>query len=391
MGPFHSSLVLLGIDIPEGLKASQIRWRFHIHDLPCWLFIALLSMTSCKKDTETLENDRSYTWRIDSLVFDIPGIPPPDQVYMYSVWGSSPVDVWAVGHSDIPQGRIWHYNGARWRPAQGWPVSGVEGWINYPYAVIGFNATNVFVAAEKSFLDSSFAQVLRWNGSVWSEVPWIDGRAAPNGLGWIVKDGSMRLWGASASGLVVKYENGFLSSEPRFNSIPLGSYNIAALETGEVYVNARRDSLLGELPQGSITKLYQRLSSGDWVLAEEKFIQGGYEDGNGFALGVLGYGVHLFTTNRGLWEKSGNSWVLRLTTDGFGGHCFVSENDLWVYFQHTIWHNDGRGWKSVEAPVLSQFPIPGSFLFGAGWSNGTEIFISLHSLGKTYMLHGTSQ
>ncbi len=347
--------------------------------------------SSCKKDTSPPEKNISYTWRIDSLLFDIPGIPPPDQVYMYSVWGSSPVDVWAVGHSDIPQGRLWHYDGVRWKPAQGWPISGVEGWINYPYAVIGFNATNVFVAAHKSYLDSGFAQVLKWNGSIWSEVPWLGGRAVPGGIGWIVKDANMRLWCASASGLVIKYENGLLSSEPRFNNISIGIGEIAALDNGEVYVNARRDSLIGELPQGSITKLYQRLNSGDWILKEDKFIPGGYEDGNGFALGVLSVGDRLFTSNRGLREKSGNSWVLSLTIYGLGGECFVSENDLWVYVDHTIWHNDGSEWKPVEVPILSQFPLPGSFLFGRGWSNGAEIFISLHSLGKTYMLHGTAQ
>ncbi|KAB2962406.1 hypothetical protein [Zoogloea sp.] len=334
---------------------------------------------------------RDYVWSIDTMVYNVPEAPP-DQVYMYCIWGSSPRDVWAVGQSDVGAGRLWHYNGVQWTPRIDRPRNGFDGdkgYIVYPFAVTGFDSANVFIACDRFYIDDEYgdsAMVLKWNGFVWSEVPWINGRRANGGLGEILPQGKTKLWVAGAAGSVARYENGIMIEELPFTNFRLGQYFIAPLENGEVYVNALKDSSNNNVPQGTITKLYYRSLNGVWSLIEDKFISGADYDDNGFGRGVLSIGNKLFTTNSGIWERMGNSWIKRLTMQRFGGNCFIAENNMWIYYNQQIWHYNGKDWKEVIIPQLQNYPS--GFLYGRGWSDNKEIFLSLHYNGKTYIVHG---
>ncbi|HRQ30658.1 MAG TPA: hypothetical protein PLU49_11325 [Saprospiraceae bacterium] len=355
----------------------------------------MIALTSCKKPIVAPENyktaKRDFQWTIDSLEYDVPGRLPPEQVSIFTIWGSSSKDVFAVGHSDIPSGRLWRYDGRKWTPDKKWNISGFDpngiDYIVYPYAVSGFDAQNVFVACNRYYEDHpDSAMIIKWNGSAWSEVPWINGKRVSGGASWIVTQNNLRFWSPSFLGIIIKYENGFLSPEPQFTDFRIfGSY-IAALENGEVYVNARKDSMNNDNLLGSITKLFKRDITGQWSLIEDKFISGSYEDGYGLGLGLFCIGNRLFTTNRGIWEKIGNNWRLVLSLWQYGGDCFISENNIWFYFRHQVWHWNGKDWAQIDIPILKNYP--GSFLYGRGWSDGDEIFLSLHHNSMTYIVHG---
>lgn len=334
---------------------------------------------------------RDYVWSIDTMVFNIPEAPP-DQVSIHCIWGSSPKDVWAVGQSDVGGGRLWHYNGVQWIPRIDRPRNGFDGdkgYIIYMYAINGFDSTNVFFAGFKAYVDppyDGFAMVFKWNGSTWSEVPWRSGESPIGGLGEILLQGKSKFWVANASGAIARYENGFMIEEPQFTNFRLGQYNIAPLENGEVYVNALKDTSIDNVPQGTITKLYHRNLNGVWTLIEDKFISGADYDDNGLGRGVLCIGNKLFTDNRGLWEKTSGGWVKRMSYHGMGGACLISENNIWTYFNQELWHYSGKDWKQIIIPQLQNYS--GGYLYGRGWSDNKEIFLSLHYNGKTYIVHG---
>lgn len=334
---------------------------------------------------------RDYVWSIDTMVYNV-AEAPPDQVYMYCIWGSSSHDVWAVGQSDVGAGRLWHYNGVQWTPRIDRPRNGFDGdkgYIVYPFAVAGFDSANVFFACDRFYIDDEYgdsAMVLTWNGFAWSEVPWINGKRAWGGLGEILPQGKIKLWVAGAAGSVARYENGVMIEEPQFTNFRLGQYNIAPLENGEVYVNALKDSSINNVPQGTITKLYFRNNNGEWSLIEDKFISGADYDDNGLGRGVLSIGNKLYTDNRGLWERTSGGWIRRMSYHGLGGACLISENNIWTYFNQELWHYNGKDWKQIIIPQLQNYP--GGFLYGRGWSDNKEIFLSLHYNGKTYIVHG---
>ncbi|MFA6598626.1 MAG: hypothetical protein WCS69_12955 [Ignavibacteriaceae bacterium] len=367
------------------------------HFLSVVLISFVLLSFGCKKPPTSSDDNKpalkkEFVWSIDTLFFDYPYMPP-DQINLHSIWGSSPTNVWAVGHSDIPSGRLWHYDGNKWTPDKNCPLYGFENgnsFILYPYAVTGFDAKNVFLACDKYFsgtIDKDSAVVLKWDGINWEEVPYKDGKRIYGGFGWIEQQGKTRCWALAASGLVTKYENGFLSIEPRFTDYRLGIGQIAPLANGEVYVSAYKESLsVEQQPLGTMTKLYRRNIDGKWEIAEEKFMAGTDFDGNGYGRGIFGVGNKLFTDNRGIWEKTILGWTKILNMSYMGGACLTSENDLWFYFRHELWHSEGKEWQLIDLPILDKYP--GSYLYGTGWSDSNEIFISLHYNGKTYILHG---
>ncbi len=331
----------------------------------------------------------TYTWTIDTLIYDISGYRPPNRFVVQSIWGSSPHDVWAVAPSDVPWGELWHYDGKKWRAVQ-WPWLSTDEiglYGGYLYATTGFDSANVFFFGSHRYNDSEgTAAVYKWSNNNWGDVPWKDGKRAIGGIAWGVKQNNNKLWAIVATGVVIKYENGFLSEEPRVTDYRLSSPVIAALENGEVYLNPFKDSIQNGHLRGSITKLYKRDLSGNWLLVENKFIAGSDYDDNGLGRGLISTGNRLFSDNRGIWEKIDTGWIKRLNIYGLGGQILHNENDIWIYVSKELWHQQGVEWNKININLLESYPD--YYLFGEGWSNGQEVFIGFTDLTKSFVLHG---
>lgn len=97
---------------------------------------------------------------------------------LYSLWGSSATDVFAVGRS----GTVLHYDGASWNR-----MSSPSG--NHLYAVWGTSPENVFAAG-------AHGTIMHYNGSVWSLMQ----SPAPNKIS--------SLWGASSNRIYAAGDNG---------------------------------------------------------------------------------------------------------------------------------------------------------------------------------------
>ena len=70
--------------------------------------ISLLSLTNCKENSingdDNLEpGRRDYTWTVDTLNIPFTSLT--------RIWGSSPMDVWAIGPGGDADKTIYHFDG----------------------------------------------------------------------------------------------------------------------------------------------------------------------------------------------------------------------------------------------------------------------------------------
>jgi hypothetical protein len=139
--------------------------------------IAAMLLLGCEKSPngpEPVKDPRQYSWTVDTLAY-----PGSLQTNMRDIWGSSPKDVYVVGHNDQPgPGTMFRFDGKIWRTtgfhaAEGGTVSGPVGFS----AIYGFAANNVWAVGERiksnrnpppNFLDSSL--VIHFDGNQWREL-----------------------------------------------------------------------------------------------------------------------------------------------------------------------------------------------------------------------------
>jgi hypothetical protein len=140
------------------------------------MLFALLAV-SCKQPTapKPERTVRDYTWTKTTLGDGTYQIVPID------IWGSSPKDVYVVGHaSEWLKGKIWHFDGAQWSDISEKYVEAFiaayqgEKFLYHwsPQGVWGFGADDVWIAGARDTTGGlSEGFVLRYNGKVWREIP----------------------------------------------------------------------------------------------------------------------------------------------------------------------------------------------------------------------------
>ncbi|MCL5029946.1 MAG: hypothetical protein M1480_13115 [Bacteroidetes bacterium] len=134
-----------------------------------FLAAALIVIAACKdKGTEppVIKNPRDYNWTMDTL-----SLPGSAQTMMRSVWGSSPNDVFAVGHNDQGHGKIWHFDGNKWTEVR----PSVNGAIDL-FSIYGFSQNNIWAVGERIYDDpiknviTDSSLIIHYDGTKWSEV-----------------------------------------------------------------------------------------------------------------------------------------------------------------------------------------------------------------------------
>lgn len=119
------------------------------------LFLLLVPIViySCKTTSTTepteeqIPGRRDYTWTVDTL----------ETLYshLYSAWGLSPDDIWAVGHGMGIENFLWHYDGIKWTRGDLKPC----GWI-FPNSIHGFSKNNIWIAGDEG-------KILHYDGNTW--------------------------------------------------------------------------------------------------------------------------------------------------------------------------------------------------------------------------------
>ncbi|MBI2428746.1 MAG: hypothetical protein HYV29_08130, partial [Ignavibacteriales bacterium] len=120
--------------------------------MPLLLFIIILLLfPGCKDEPvkpEIIKDPRTYTWTLDTLAY-----PGSFQTSMMDMWGSSPTDVYVVGHNESPgPGTMYHFDGSKWsttkfHSAEGGPISGALSLTS----VYGFSKDDIWVVGERFY------------------------------------------------------------------------------------------------------------------------------------------------------------------------------------------------------------------------------------------------
>ena len=145
------------------------------------IFLINLCCLSNKNPLDVSKNElpkdpRKFTWSIDTLSY--PGSP---QTFMRDIWGSSPNNVFAVGHNSDMYGEIYRFNGKEWKTFEvtfGGPTS--------YWAIYGFTKNDIWAVGDighSAGRDSAGRQIveytshiIHYNGNFWSKVDVPDGQ-----------------------------------------------------------------------------------------------------------------------------------------------------------------------------------------------------------------------
>lgn len=331
----------------------------------------------CKENpVEPIKNPRTYTWTIDTLAY-----PGSFQTNMREIWGSSPENVYVVGHNDQNRGLMWHFDGKQWTDVklsttQGGTISGA---IDL-YSIFGFNASNIFAIGERiydnptpppNFLDSSL--IIQYDGRQWREHRVTGAYLLSI---WGINPTSM--WACGWRRTLFHYDGQSWKQESVPVSPPPGTsltlYSVTGTSTDNVY-------LLGSAHENAVvrtTYYFLRRNAGGWALIDTFVNQPGmHQDKWGEdELWASPWGKLYSVGSKGVYRLDGSSWTKILTTNEYCTKIFgTSENNIFVTaYRSILFHYDGVDWYQYEN---LKFPTVG---FSSGWTDGKDIFI----VGSTY-------
>lgn len=193
-----------------------------------FLLIALgLSFLSCDTiEPPPLEQTKSYeyVWSIDTL-----RNPHGYGVVPWSMWGTSPNDIWIAGFNLAGQGEIFHYSGQKWTRVT--PDLG----FNYEVAsVFGFSANDIYVVGSKLIIDSVLrtdALILHFDGVTWHKEAIPFG----NGLKYIHGQTNDDIWACGYYGEIY-HKSGGVWNKLDFNKREYLGLLSEAPDLGPIYV-----------------------------------------------------------------------------------------------------------------------------------------------------------
>jgi len=174
------------------------------------VFILPFIITGCKKsdgviDVQPVKDPRTYTWTTDTL-----GYPGSSQTLMYDIWGSSPNDVYAVGHNSQNRGLMWHYDGNKWTNVHLITDEGGQIFAAIDLtSIYGFSSTDIYAAGSiigynpnppPTFIDSSL--IIHYDGTAWKQQNITSGQALRN----IQGSSSTDIWASGIFNTLYHYD-----------------------------------------------------------------------------------------------------------------------------------------------------------------------------------------
>jgi hypothetical protein len=355
------------------------------------LAIIFLNLSCKEKPTEQTKEDfkpskRDYTWTVDTLFYVLGG-----QVLLQSIWGSSPSNVYAVGH-DAHGGiaTMWHYDGKKWATVKLIPPYG--GNIPGPFdlkAIYGFDSTNIYAVGSRIyqtfstkppyFLDSSF--IIHFDGKVWNE---INIKRSKGELTKINASSSLNIWCSGNPDYIYNF-NGIewkLDSIPFYNkdSIAYTMNNSAILisSTG----NPITISQIHNNNNGSFEYKFYKKNNSHWQ-AIDSFTN---IDVPKWGINTLGKDNdgNIYSGGDAIYQLRGDSWSQLF-------HPQYPIVKLWGTSKTNIfalsilgfvYHFNGIDWAELAIPSNKNIDFHGV------WGTNDEIFLSASDGNKTYMFHG---
>jgi len=331
--------------------------------------LAILSLMCDKSPTgpEPAKDPRTYTWTIDTLAY-----PGSFQTMMRDIWGSSPNDVYVVGHNDQNRGLMWHFDGKRWTDVRLSTTQGgtVAGPIDLS-AIYGFSANDIWAVGEHissnptpppNFLDSSL--IIHFDGVQWRESKLPSGR----GINDIWGSSPNSIWAAGAAGTLLHYDGTLWTKDSVSNTAsPDGFYGLAG-RSSDVY-------MLGVTYQNSVPReiyYFFGRESGAWSLIDTAVVEpGNIQNKWGYSTLWVSPSGTLYSADAGVFRWNGISWIKIFESQASLGGVFGTSDNSFFAVGHfgTLLHYNGLDWAQFKD---LQYP---SVVYRAGWTDGKEVII----------------
>ncbi len=355
--------------------------------IPLPVLTALLLQLACKDNpVEPPRKDpRTYTWTIDTLAY-----PGSFQTAMRDIWGSSPTDVYVVGHNDRGFGKMFHFDGKSWSAVDQYhPDERGNAAISLS-AIFGFSANNIYAVGKRiydnpkpppNFLDSSL--IIRFDGRQWREVNIERGRAL-----WSISASAPNdIWTCGTGGTLYHFDGSAWRKDSVAVTVPTDEtfllWDIKAKNSLEVYMIGNRHN--NSIPR--TTRYFFSRRQGQWSVADSFVLQPGqYETKFGQnALWISPEGT-LYSLGPHIRRWTGSSWIIIYETfDALRKMAGTSDRNIFAVgdFGHIL-HYNGNDWYEFK-----EFRNP-NVVYSSVWTDGKEVFVVgfMSDGSKTLILHG---
>jgi hypothetical protein len=308
---------------------------------------------------------------------------------MRDIWGSSPTDVYVVGHNDNGYVNMFRFDGNSWKPVGLNPMQGgtIAGAFSLS-AIHGFSANAIYAVGQRiysnpnrppNFLDSSL--VIHFDGREWREV----NRERQRGLTAIWGRAPTDLWTGGFDGVLYHFDGASFTAD----SLPFSEgrretivYSITGDASGAVYLLL----YVAKAPEYRERFYFFTRPSGHWTLFDSV--------ASSWRRKVwISPSGSLFTIGYGVYKRVGNIWqnmqMDALTSLGIGGtgddNLFVVGSSGVAGFSGEAFHYNGTDWFQFKSLQLRNVQYAGI------WTDGREVFIAGVTLGspqKTIIAHG---
>jgi hypothetical protein len=339
------------------------------------LFIISISCDSTEPPPPDEKTTLEYNWEVDTL-FN----PHGYGVVPWSMWGSSPTDVWTVGFNLAGQGEMFHYDGALWKRVT--PDLG----FNYGLAAIfGFSESDIYAVGSKLIVDTMLHSenlVLKYNGINWQR----ENMPLGSGLLYIHGLNTNNIWVCGYYGTLYHKTSNVWQKMPFDSKLNLGP--IWTASTGEVFMMSEYFDY--PITVDTAMFYFSKYNSSTWqILDSNKLIiidgiRTGYKFGEKGMIGISENQIYSVGIG-GLFEFNGvnnsliywDDYYYRDIKNNMNGNIFV------VGDHGTINYSINNQWKTIRD--YNRYVV--DFYSVMPFQN--EIFIGAFSGGNGYIVHGT--
>lgn len=332
-------------------------------------------LSGCNSTDPIINSNRTtleYEWEVDTLQN-----PYNYGVVPWSMWGSSPSTIWAVGFNTAGQGEIYHYNGSIWIRVT--PNFG----FNYEVLdIVGFSPDEVYAVGSKIIKDTTLrtsSLILRFNGNGWQ----VEDIEAGSGLVFIHGYDSNNIWACGINGTLYK-KSGASWNKIHFDS----NYNLGPIWVS-LYGNPYLMYIDNTGSQDTVMFYFANLANSRWeVLDSCKLVtMNGYRTGYKFGEKRIceTSSSQIYSVGRGgIFNHNGNDWELIFWDDyEYKDIKMNQEGNAFAVGNHgTITYSINNEWKRISefAPYTVDFYSIMPF--------NKDIYVGGYASNKGYIIHG---
>ncbi len=344
------------------------------------LTIITTTLFSCNWFTspESKKNAREYTWTVDTLRY-----PGSSQIHMYSIWASSPENVWVCGHSSSSQGNLWHYNGLSWEAIDLFQYIARSA-MSFRW-ITGFNDDNIWVVGDRFLseydnngnrIDYYKSIVVELRNGIWLEheingFPLLD------------------IWGTSRNNIwtcgVGGYIFHFNGSEWKKDSIQISDisdkFNFQLKSLREFHGILYSQGIKWNQLTGYHTEYLFEKVNNIWTTIDSFTVGINTPRWGGLHFNKTKYGKMYSYGQGGVFRYENGLWTNILMPYTIRGMSAISENNIICGGDDgNVYHYNGTDWEEINLPQTN-FIWPHAF-----WMFNDQVFIAnYYSLNSEYI------